>query len=371
MASVKVSSCDVFIYVGGESDEWVNDINPHQIALSLMELLGSSVKHEEIVEGMEHEHDHDHDHEAELDEHIWLSLRNAKVICTQLAEVLVRSDPANSQLYSHNAQAYIAKLSDLDEAYSSVIAASKRKVMLFGDRFPFRYLADDYGLKYYAAFSGCSAETEASFETVIFLARKVDELGLPCVLTVEGSPELMAQIECHELSAGYGSIATAEGLTFSVNDGDYLCIVGSNGSGKTTLMRTILGLQPALSGQVKVNVNAKEIGYVPQQKAVQKDFPASVREVVMSGCQGSKGLRPFYSQREKQRATEAMNRMNIADLARKCFRELSGGQQQRVFLARALCASETIIFLDEPTAGLDAVTCSDMYRTREDYLSHE
>lgn len=193
---VKISTCDIFIYVGGESDEWVEDAlknstNKNQIAVNLLDLLGSSVKHEEIIEGMQHEHEHEH--EAELDEHVWLSLRNAMKICEKISEILSSVAPENQEIYSLNTQIYLEKLARLDEEYKSVIEKAKRKVFLFGDRFPFRYLADDYGLKYYAAFSGCSAETEASFETVIFLAKKTDELNLPCVLTIENPKHKIAE----------------------------------------------------------------------------------------------------------------------------------------------------------------------------------
>lgn len=191
---VKISTCDVFIYVGGESDEWVNDAlknstNKTQIVINLLSILGSSVKTEEIVEGMQHEHEH----EAEADEHIWLSLKNACAVCRYVAEVIADFDPENKNLYRLNADNYIKKLSELDAKYHKAVDGAARKIFLFGDRFPFRYLADDYGLKYYAAFSGCSAETEASFETVIFLAKKADELKLPCVLTIENPRHKIAE----------------------------------------------------------------------------------------------------------------------------------------------------------------------------------
>ena len=170
----------------------------------------------------------------------------------------------------------------------------------------------------------------------------------------------MAQIEAHNLSAGY-SHAVITGLNLTINAGDYLCIIGPNGSGKTTLMKTLLRLIPPISGNVIINANAGEIGYVPQQNELQKDFPASVMEVVLSGFQGRLGLRPFYNRHEKESALSAMNRMNIAVLQGKCYRELSGGQRQRVLLARALCAGRKIMFLDEPSTGLDPKAREDMY----------
>lgn len=199
---LKIAGCDLFIYVGGESDEWVDDalaqaVNPDMVVLNLLETLGDTVKEEEIVEGME-EGDHDHDHEeaegeAEYDEHVWLSLRNASVICGAVSDALSDLDPANAAVYSENLKAYREKLDALDRQYEEAVTAAPVKTLLFGDRFPFRYLTDDYGLDYYAAFAGCSAETEASFETILFLANKVDELALHTVLTIEGSDHRIAE----------------------------------------------------------------------------------------------------------------------------------------------------------------------------------
>ena len=212
---VKISECDLFIYVGGESDDWVDDAlknaaNKNMKVINLLEALGERVKTEEVVEGMQEEkHDHDHDHEdadehddakehdheeeAEYDEHVWLSLKNAQTLCSAISGVLQQIDPDNKDTYAANASAYIKKLSALDADYQAAVNAATRKTVLFGDRFPFRYLAEDYGLCYYAAFAGCSAESEASFETISFLAGKVDELNLPCVLTIEGVQHKIAE----------------------------------------------------------------------------------------------------------------------------------------------------------------------------------
>lgn len=171
----------------------------------------------------------------------------------------------------------------------------------------------------------------------------------------------MTAIETHNLSAGYTNPIIA-GLNLTVNAGDYLCITGPNGSGKSTLMKTLLGLIPPLSGSVTIHAGAGDVGYVPQQNDLQKDFPASVREVVMSGFQGRLGFRAFYSKHEKESADSAMTRMNIADLSQKSYRELSGGQRQRVLISRALCAGRKIMFLDEPVAGLDSQSAKEMYR---------
>ncbi len=173
----------------------------------------------------------------------------------------------------------------------------------------------------------------------------------------------MAFITVTDLSLGYETQVVARGLNFSVSKGDYLCIVGENGSGKTTLMKTLLHLNKPISGMIETGdgLKEKEIGYLPQQTIVQKDFPASVREIVLSGCQGRCGMRPFYSKEERALVNKNMERMGIKDLASRCYRDLSGGQQQRVLLARALCATRKVLLLDEPVAGLDPVVTAQMY----------
>lgn len=177
----------------------------------------------------------------------------------------------------------------------------------------------------------------------------------------------MALLTCKDLSLGYDGREIVHGLNFEVGAGDYLCIVGENGSGKSTLMRTILGLQPPVGGKVLTGdgLRQNEIGYLPQQTVVQKDFPASVREIVLSGCQNRMGLRPFYGREEKQRASDAMERMGLTKLTKRCYRELSGGQQQRVLLARALCATQKLLLLDEPVSGLDPKVTAEMYELIE------
>lgn len=217
---VKISNCDLFLYVGGESDAWVADAlknprNPNRKVLNLMELLGDAVKNEEPVEGTkphEEEHDHDHDHEDEKDEHVWLSLCNAMTVCRAVAEELSALDPESKDRYENNLLSYTESLRKLDTEYREAVAAGKRKTLLFADRFPFRYLTDDYGLTYYAAFSGCSAETEASFETVTFLAGKADELNLPCVLTIEGSDHRIAETVVQNTKAKNQKILTMDSL---------------------------------------------------------------------------------------------------------------------------------------------------------------
>ncbi|MCD8346874.1 MAG: ABC transporter ATP-binding protein [Lachnospiraceae bacterium] len=173
----------------------------------------------------------------------------------------------------------------------------------------------------------------------------------------------MALITCQDLTLGYEGRAIVENLNFSIREGNYFCIVGENGSGKSTLMRTLLGLQQPLGGKITFGdgLAQNQIGYLPQQTLVQRDFPASVREIVISGCQGSCGIRPFYGKKEKQTAQQAMEKMDIVPLANRCYRELSGGQQQRVLLARALCAADRVLLLDEPVSGLDPKVTAQMY----------
>lgn len=204
---VKISECDLFIYVGGESDAWVDDAlaqpgNDKRVTLCLMDILGDTVREEEAVEGMqeeEHEHDgeegqdHGQEEEPEYDEHVWLSLKNAAAICSAISDALCALDAEHADAYHANCAAYLGKLNELDAQYESVVQSASRDTLVFADRFPFRYLLDDYGLNYYAAFAGCSAETEASFETVVFLAGKVDELRLPAVLVLENSDGAIAR----------------------------------------------------------------------------------------------------------------------------------------------------------------------------------
>ncbi len=196
-----IGTCDVFVYVGGESDQWVADalsqaVNKDMIVIDLMDVLSSSVVEEEVVEGMQAEGEEEEaeaEEETEYDEHVWLSLRNAGVIVDAIADALSQADPDNADTYAANAASYNDELTALDARFTDAVAAGSTDTILFGDRFPFRYLTDDYGLNYYAAFVGCSAETEASFETITFLAQKVDELGLHAVLTIDGSDQRIAE----------------------------------------------------------------------------------------------------------------------------------------------------------------------------------
>ena len=173
----------------------------------------------------------------------------------------------------------------------------------------------------------------------------------------------MALLTCENLSLGYDGHEILHGLNFKIESGDYLCIIGENGSGKSTLMKTILGLQSPISGKIRTEdgLRQNEIGYLPQQTVVQRDFPASVWEIVLSGCGNRTGFRPFYNKEEKQIARKNLERMGLTAMEKRCYRELSGGQQQRVLLARALCATKKILLLDEPVSGLDPKVTAEMY----------
>lgn len=197
---VKISACDMFIYVGGESDKWVEDalasaVNDRMVVINLLDSLGDLVKEEELVEGMQGEEEEEDGEEEgpEYDEHVWLSVKNAQKLVEVICDAVCELDPENESSYRENAETYGAKLSELDKKYAQTADAAKVKTVLFGDRFPFRYMIDDYGLSYYAAFIGCSAETEASFETITFLAGKVDELSLKHVLVIEGADKKIAE----------------------------------------------------------------------------------------------------------------------------------------------------------------------------------
>ena len=243
---IKISDCDLFIYVGGESDEWVEraleqSTNKDMVVINLLESLGDKVKEEEVKEGMqgEEEHDHeDHDHkeeeeEVEYDEHVWLSLKNASAICETIEKGIEKIDPANASTYKENLASYKAKLNSLDADYKAAVDASAIKTLVFGDRFPFRYMVDDYGLDYYAAFVGCSAETEASFETILFLAGKIDELGLHSVLTIEGNDHRIAETVIANTSAKNQKILTMNSLQSTTsrdvtNGTSYLTVMTEN-----------------------------------------------------------------------------------------------------------------------------------------------
>lgn len=256
---MKIATCDMFVYVGGESDEWVEDAlaeatNENMVVIDLLDVLGDSVKEEEIVEGMEAEEEHEHDEaeeadteeaeeaveadadeqeEVEYDEHVWLSLKYAETLCTEIEAQLETIDPDNAETYKANLDSYVAELDALDAQYQETVDAASVKTLLFGDRFPFRYLVDDYGLDYYAAFVGCSAETEASFETIIFLADKVNELGLNAVMTIEGNDHTIAETVRDNTESKDQEILTLDSMQSTTsedvaNGATYLSIMTDN-----------------------------------------------------------------------------------------------------------------------------------------------
>ena len=266
---LRISTSDLFIYTGGLSDAWVervlrDAVNKKLAAVSLIKALGERAREEETVEGMEaghhhhghdehekdhdrhehekdhghHEHEKDHDHHEhdegpEYDEHVWLSLVNARLLCGRIAQALSEVDPQGADAYRANAASYCAKLDALDAKYRADVAKAKHTTLLFADRFPFRYLVDDYGLSYFAAFQGCSAESEASFKTILFLADKLDALGLPCVLTIEGSSKKIAETVVRTAKRGPVPILTLDSMQSVRADGiasgsDYLAVMERN-----------------------------------------------------------------------------------------------------------------------------------------------
>ena len=237
---VKITSADLFIYVGGESDAWVEDVlkqktNKDMVVINLMDVLGDSAKEEEVIEGMECEEEEEEEEgpEVEYDEHVWLSVKNAAMFVDEIEGAMENVDPANSSAYKNNADAYIAKLNELDSKYASAVSEANVKTVLFGDRFPFRYMVDDYGLSYYAAFVGCSTETQASFKTITFLAEKVDENSLKSVLTIEGTDHSIAETIIQNTDSKDQKILTMNSMQSVTSDdikngATYLSIMESN-----------------------------------------------------------------------------------------------------------------------------------------------
>ncbi len=232
----KISDCDVFIYVGGESDGWVEDAlkeatNKDMQVINLIEVIGDSVKEEEVIEGMEVEEGNEE--EIEYDEHVWLSLKNAEVICNSICTSISTLDADNSETYKKNLETYKEKLSELDSDYKKTVGNAVHSTVVFGDRFPFRYMVDDYGLDYYAAFVGCSAESEASFETVLFLAEKMDELGLPAICVIESANQSIAKTIVNNTENKDQKILVMDSMQSVtsedvVNGVDYLSIMENN-----------------------------------------------------------------------------------------------------------------------------------------------
>lgn len=238
-----ISQSDVFVYVGGESDAWVDDalksVGGDTKAISLLELLGDKAKDEEHIDDEDDDHDHDHA-ESEKDEHVWLSLKNAAYLCDKLADEFSAVFTENN--FKANSAAYIAKLNELDGEYADAVANAEYDTLLFGDRFPFLYLVSDYGLNYYAAFSGCSAETEASFATITKLAQKVDELNLPAIIKIDGSTHKIAETIRDNTSAKNQEIITVDSMQSTTleelqNGKNYLSVMRDN----LSVFKTALG----------------------------------------------------------------------------------------------------------------------------------
>ena len=239
---MKISDCDLFVYVGGESDGWVDDalaeaVNQNMQVINLLEVLGDTVKEEEVVEGMQAEEEEaeegEEEEEPEYDEHVWLSLKNAETLCNAIASALEKADPEHEEEYAANVTSYVDSLKALDQQYEEAVNNASQKTLLFGDRFPFRYLVDDYGLSYYAAFVGCSAESEASFETISFLAKKVDELGLKTVMTIEKSDQKIAKTIIENTKDKDQKILTLDSMQSTTSDDiangtTYLSVMESN-----------------------------------------------------------------------------------------------------------------------------------------------
>ena len=238
--TVAITNCDLFVYVGGESDKWVDDVlkqakNKNMVVINLMKTLGDKAKEEEVIEGMEGEEEEEEGEEEgpEYDEHVWLSLNNSQLFISKICDSLSNLDKVNANYYKSNADAYINNLKALDAEYKDAVSKGNKDTLLFADRFPFRYLVDDYSLKYYAAFIGCSAETEASFETITFLANKVDELGLNYILKIESSDGKIANTVKNATQNKNQTILTMDSIqsatTKEYADGrNYLSIMQSN-----------------------------------------------------------------------------------------------------------------------------------------------
>lgn len=216
---VKISNCDVFVYVGGESDKWVSDAlkenkNKNLVAINLLDAIGDNKREEELKEGMEGEEagDSEEDEETEYDEHIWLSVKNAEILSNAICDGLCKADTKNRNAYKANRDEYVKKLKELDREYEQAVASGSKKTLVFGDRFPFRYLTEDYNIDYYAAFIGCSAESEASFKTVVFLANKIDELGLKSIMKIESSDGALAKTICENTRLKNAKILTLNSM---------------------------------------------------------------------------------------------------------------------------------------------------------------
>ena len=395
---IKIENADLFIYNGGTLETWVDSVlgalsNDEQV-MRMMDYV--DVMEEETVEGMDLRYEHSHDHSEEMhshseesehshdeenehshdeesehshddkeyDEHIWTSPVNAMKMVGYICDEMIKIDPENAEIYKANADEYIGKIQNIDTQIRKIVNKMDKKEIIFADKFPLLYFAKEYGLSYYAAFPGCAEDTEPSARTIAFLIDKINEDKINKVYYLELSSKAVANtidmiFECENVTLGYENKIVISNLSFTIDKGDYVCIVGENGTGKSTLVKTILGLIKPLEG--KMNLKEGKIGYLPQQTMIQKDFPASVWEVVLSGNLNNKRKIPFYTKADRQEAMKNMEKLGITNLKKTCYGELSGGQQQRVLLARALCAMSNVLILDEPVTGLDPTATKEMY----------
>ena len=299
------------------------------------------------------EHDDDADYEIEYDEHIWTSPVNAMKITQVITDTLQEMDPADADIFAANAEDYLGKLENLDQEFRDVVNGADLDLIVMADKFPLRYFADTYGLRYRAAFSGCASDTEPSAKTIAYLIDKVREEQIPAVYYLELSSHRVAEIISEETGAKPLLFHSCHNVTRREFD---------NGVTYLELMEQNVVIKPT-GGVLTLadELRRSGIGYLPQQTPAQKDFPATVQEVVISGCLGKRGNRPFYSMEERKLAAVNMEKLGITDLKKSCYRDLSGGQKQRTLIARALCATDKLLILDEPITGLDPASTQDFY----------
>ena len=410
MDVIRVSRADVFVYNGGEGEQWVEEIlaSAGEAVPTVVRMMdyADTVEEEPLEYGHDgHEHDdhsgHEHDSdEIEYDEHIWTSPVEAMKLCRAICDALCAAAPAHAEVFRGNLENYLRELSALDADFRQVCSEKKRSLLVFGDRFPLLghgavplhpeipHRQDGTGqdpggirtgIEQSKGGAGHRRDNRRKGDDILLLPdgvrRGLCRRGGICesdapkrgrtergdLLTVNEN----ILLACRDASLGYEGKAVWEHLDFQVRRGDYICIVGENGSGKSTLLKSLLGLIRPLSGHIDraESLKAGAIGYLPQQTRAQKDFPATVTEVVRSGFLSAGGHRLLYTPAQKATALLNMGKLGILELKDKCYRELSGGQQQRVLLARALCAAGDLLVLDEPVTGLDPAAADDLYRT--------
>ena len=394
-----VSNADLLIRVGENMETWSAKLFDKSTGageyLDIASEMGLRLAAHEHEHEHGHEDEHEHEHEYEegfVDAHIWTDPVYAQGMVKVITDALCRLDGRNAEFYKSNSEKYISKLQLLDAGFKDAVKNGKRDIIVFSGRFAFRNFTERYSLKFVSALDACADNSEPGARTVANGGDNLRRDGL-----FDAAVPLMPQCQprrirsgsrlsfaderqspksqggtfmnknillaCRDAVIGYDNTVAVNGVSFELERGDYLCIVGENGSGKSTLLKGILGLIPMRGGSVDFadGLRRTDIGYLPQQTQAQRDFPATVREVVLSGClNGSKG--PFYSRADRSLANKNMEKLSITNIANRSYRELSGGQQQRVLLARALCAAKELLLLDEPVTGLDPVVTAEFYR---------